>query len=120
MGTQLNQRPVLPGRLQPARSSSQRRQRLCAPTRAVLDILKPKQAGSNGAVKLEGDEVAVQADIKRKLDYVVAASKVDAKAAYRGTALSVREYLIDSFNKTQQYWRCACVSFWLSLPFTIG
>ena len=120
MGTQLNQQPVLLGRPQPARSSSQRRQRLYAPTRAVLDTLKPKQAGSNGAVKLEGDEAAIQADIKRKLDYVVAASKVDAKAAYRGTALSVREHLIDSFNKTQQYWRCACALRELSLPLRIG
>ena len=30
---------------------------------------------------------------------------LDAKSVYRGVAASVREHLIDAFNRTQDYWR---------------
>lgn len=30
---------------------------------------------------------------------------LDAKTVYRGVAASVREHLIDAFNRTQDYWR---------------
>lgn len=32
-------------------------------------------------------------------------NEVDVKTAYRGVAASLREHLIDAFNRTQDYWR---------------
>ena len=52
---------------------------------------------------------AVQTDIVKKLAYVVGADAhaVSDREAYQGVALSVRERLIERFNKTQEHWRCA-------------
>ena len=59
---------------------------------------KPKDSGN-----------AVQTDIVKKLEYVVGADShsVSDRQAYQGVAWSVRERLIERFNKTQEYWRCA-------------
>ena len=75
----------------------------------VAEFVKNVAKGSNGAkasTKLEGDGAGVERDIVRKLNYVVGKEEVDPKTAYQATALSVREHLIDGFNKTQKYWRC--------------
>ena len=52
---------------------------------------------------------AVQTDIVKKLEYVVGADAhaVSDRQAYQGVAWSVRERLIERFNKTQEHWRYA-------------
>lgn len=59
--------------------------------------------------KPKDDDNAVQTDIVKKLAYVVGADahSVSDREAYQGVALSVRERLIERFNKTQEHWRCA-------------
>ena len=59
--------------------------------------------------KPKDDDTAVQTDIIKKLAYVVGADahSVSEREAYQGVAWSVRERLIERFNKTQEYWRCA-------------
>ena len=59
--------------------------------------------------KPKDDDTSVQTDIVKKLAYVVGASaqSVSEREAYQGVALSVRERLIERFNKTQEHWRCA-------------
>jgi hypothetical protein len=32
-------------------------------------------------------------------------NELDVKTVYRGVAASVREHLIEAFNRTQDYWR---------------
>ena len=56
-------------------------------------------------IGLESDKAGIGYDILRKANYVVGTEELDAQAAYRATALSVREHLIDNFNKTQKYWK---------------
>lgn len=78
--------------------------------------------------KPKDDDTAVQTDIVKKLAYVVGADaqSVSDREAYQGVALSVRERLIERFNKTQEHWRCAvdpgctllkcrCISYILSM-----
>lgn len=57
--------------------------------------------------KPQDNSNAVQADILKKLAYVVGADShaVTDRQAYQGVALSVRERLIERFNKTQEHWR---------------
>ena len=56
--------------------------------------------------------VLVIAGVDRPAEFTVGApsSKIpnglDAKTAYRGVAASVREHLIEAFNRTQDHWRC--------------
>lgn len=59
--------------------------------------------------KPKNDQTDVQTDIVKKLAYVVGANanSVSEREAYQGVALSVRERLIERFNKTQEHWRCA-------------
>lgn len=59
--------------------------------------------------KPKDDDTSVQTDIVKKLAYVVGANahSVSEREAYQGVALSVRERLIERFNKTQEHWRCA-------------
>lgn len=57
--------------------------------------------------KPQDNSNAVQTDILKKLAYVVGADAhaVTDRQAYQGLALSVRERLIERFNKTQEHWR---------------
>lgn len=57
--------------------------------------------------KPQSNSSAVQTDILKKLAYVVGADPeaVSDRQAYQGVALSVREQLIERFNKTQEHWR---------------
>jgi starch phosphorylase len=50
---------------------------------------------------------AVMGDILKKLQFVVGTDKdsVSTREAYQGVAWTVRERLIENFNKTQEYWR---------------
>ena len=77
-------------------------------TQAILGINKPssKQADSSA----NGASVdSTKAEIIRKLEYIIGASKDDPKAkeAYQAVALSVREDLLERFNKTQEFWKYA-------------
>lgn len=47
----------------------------------------------------------IQKEVAHKLRYLLGKSKdYDTKDIYQGTAWSVREHLIDSFEKTHDYW----------------
>lgn len=77
------------------------------PAQGVADFVKKKPAGSNGVgpVHLDADGSSLERDIIRKANYVVGSEELEPFAAYRATALSVREHLIEAFNKTQKYWK---------------
>ena len=83
-------------------------------TYAVLEKLE-KKSGTRDLptkgldFKPKNDDNAVQTDILKKLAYVVGADAhaVSDRQAYQGVAFSVRERLIERFNKTQEHWRCA-------------
>jgi len=78
-------------------------------TMAIGNLVKPasgkdtKQNGSQGQsdLCLHGD---LSEDILRKARNIGALDLGPADT-YRGTAQSVREHLIEAFNKTQEYWR---------------
>ncbi len=47
----------------------------------------------------------IQKDVTQKLKYQLGRSKdYDTHDIYKGTAWSVREHLIDSFERTHDYW----------------
>ncbi len=47
----------------------------------------------------------IQSEVKHKLRYLLGKTKnYDEHDIYRGTAWSVREHLIDSFENTHDYW----------------
>ena len=83
----------------------------CVRPRGVAEFVKEAVTGGNGkqngafTVSLENDTSGVEHDIVRKAHFVLGKTDLDPKAAYRATALSVREHLIDAFTKTQEYWR---------------
>lgn len=72
----------------------------------VTDRVKtgPSKDLSNGPSGQRGNAAS---DIVQKLQYVVGADthSINAREAYQGVAWSVRERLIEQFNKTQEYWR---------------
>ena len=75
---------------------------------AIADFVKEKadvSSNGNGRVHLEVDEGSLETDIIRKANYVVGSEELEPFSAYRATALSVREHLIEAFNKTQKYWK---------------
>ena len=90
-------------------------------TYAVLEKLE-KKSGTRDLptkgldFKPKNDDNAVQTDILKKLAYVVGADAhaVSDRQAYQGVAFSVRERLIERFNKTQEHWRCAASNCHLS------
>ena len=77
--------------------------------RNVAEFTERKAPGGNGngasSLGLESDQAGIGYDIMRKANYVVGKEELDPSTAYRATSLSVREHLIDSFNKTQKYWK---------------
>ena len=83
--------------------------RYSLPTTSIAEFTDKKSSPSNGngaqAANLEQDKAGIGSDILRKANYVVGKEDLDTQTAYRATALSVREHLIDSFNKTQKYWK---------------
>ena len=89
-------------------------------TYAVLEKLE-KKSGTRDLptkgldFKPKNDDNAVQTDILKKLAYVVGADAhaVSDRQAYQGVAFSVRERLIERFNKTQEHWRCAASNCYL-------
>ena len=95
-----------PSHSRPLTRASKRRSTVL--TRAVADFVKEKPStGSNGAVpvQLKVDESSLETDILRKANYVVGSEELEPFSAYRATALSVREHLIEAFNKTQKFWK---------------
>lgn len=84
------------------------RRQVAVVTRSIADIVKEKPStGSNGVgrIQLKDDERSLETDIVRKANYVVGSEELEPFSAYRATALSVREHLIEAFNNTQRYWK---------------
>ena len=89
-------------------------------TYAVLEKLEKKSGKRDLPTKgldfkPKNSDNAVQTDILKKLAYVVGADAhaVSDRQAYQGVAFSVRERLIERFNKTQEHWRCAASNCYL-------
>lgn len=89
-------------------------------TYAVLEKMDKKSAKRDLPTKgldykPKDNDNAVQTDILKKLAYVVGADAhaVSDRQAYQGVAFSVRERLIERFNKTQEHWRCAASNYYL-------
>lgn len=110
----------LPGRqgLNPLKSLSQvpasgRSIRRALITRNVLEVSKP----ANGSGPLDFgkslDPASLEKDILSKAVYEVGVppkllpNNIPPKQAYQALARSVREALIEKFNATNDYWRCA-------------
>lgn len=55
----------------------------------------------------KNDPDSIEQDVLSKVSYTIGADPkaLTPKQAYRGLAWTVRERLIDSFNKTQEYWK---------------
>ena len=76
--------------------------------RAIADLVRTVTGSNGSAVKIPGGNGSIPAEVQQKLQYDIGVSgEVDGRLAYRGVALSVRQKLIDAFNKTQKYWRQA-------------
>lgn len=79
-------------------------------TMAIGNLLKPKSgkgAKDNGVGEKESESCLhgdLAKDIIRKARNIGALELAPADT-YRGTAQSVREHLIDAFNKTQKFWK---------------
>ncbi|KAL0026522.1 hypothetical protein WJX77_004605 [Trebouxia sp. C0004] len=98
-------------------------------THAVLEKLEKKSGKRDLPTKgidykPKDSDNAVQTDILKKLAYVVGADAhaVSDREAYQGVAFSVRERLIERFNKTQEHWRQKDPKFiyYLSAEFLMG
>ncbi|CAL5225473.1 g8295 [Coccomyxa viridis] len=100
-------------------------------TQAILEKAREIVSPSNGASSTSRpskDPSSVQADVLQNLEFVVGAPSnkipngLDAKSVYRGVAASVREHLIDAFNRTQDYWSEKDPKFvyYLSAEFLMG
>ena len=87
------------GRVQSSRTSL----RPQAQPQAVADLVKSVTGAGNGKVK---GSSGIAREVQEKIAYDIGTpAEVDDKLAYRGVSLSVRQRLIDAFNKTQKYWR---------------
>ena len=84
-------RTVRPGVLRPAGRSSVRIQ-------AVAEVQK------SGSMAPAGADAIKQEIIEKLRDQFGKIEDYHTKDIYRGTAWSAREHLIDSFEKTQEYW----------------
>ena len=86
---------------------------------AILDVAKTAFAKSNGAKpdsKIEVDDGCLPEEIRNKMLYDLGTKSTTPDVAYRATALSVRQRLIDAFNKTQEFWRYGKRCTYLSWP----
>mmetsp|Transcript_21955 Transcript_21955/g.37564 ORF Transcript_21955/g.37564 Transcript_21955/m.37564 type:complete len:868 (-) Transcript_21955:290-2893(-) len=106
-------------------AQSRRASRAPLAVRAIAEPpVKASVKGQNGAVSARG--AAVADDIATKLKYVFGkhapTTDLALRDAYLGTAWSVRERLIDSFDKTQEHWRKEDPKFvyYLSAEFLMG
>lgn len=70
-------------------------------------------------IRVQQQKEEAETEILRKIAYQVGvdAETVTAQQAYQGVAWTVRERLIDAFNKTQAYWRSVCLPFGLLSEF---
>ena len=72
--------------------------------RSVLEMNKKKS--SNGASSSANiDAAAAIEDVKRELHYRLAANKTDNESLYKSVAWSVHNRLLDSFEKTHEFWK---------------
>lgn len=89
-------------------SRRQSRSHIVVEVGAILDVAKTAFAQQNGAKvdsKLQVEVSSLPEEIRSKLTYDLGTNSTSPEVAYRATALSVRQRLIDAFNKTQEYWR---------------
>ena len=112
LGNRLSECPFYGRALSSGRRSLPRpaRKVLTVSPRSVAEFVKDVakgRSGTNGSkpLHLEEDDRGIEYDIVRKANFVVGSDDLVPEAAYRATALSVREHLIDAFNKTQKFWR---------------
>ncbi|KXZ54777.1 hypothetical protein GPECTOR_4g847 [Gonium pectorale] len=109
----------------PASSGRQVFPRVTAPSRGALRISAVAEA-ERTAPTTRGSTPAVPAptaDIANKLRYLFGRNgDYTSTDAYQGTAWSVREKLIDSFNKTHEFWKKEDPKFiyYLSAEFLMG
>ena len=74
---------------------------IAAPAKPSPGKLTTQNGAGQSEICLHGD---LSEDILRKAKNI-GALELGPAEAYRGTAQSVREHLIEAFNKTQEYWR---------------
>lgn len=109
-GLQSTVRPFT-GRSVTSRSVRSAKQRSTLRPNAILEKLGIGSDTSKGTAgidyKPQDNSNAVQTDIIKKLAYVIGANANSAtdREAYQGVAFSLRERLIERFNKTQEHWR---------------
>lgn len=112
IGYRLSERPFTRKALGSGRRSLPKpaRKGLAVTPRGVAEFVKdiakgPSSTNGSKPLRLEEDDRGIEYDIVRKANFVVGSDDLVPGAAYRATALSVREHLIDAFNKTQKSWR---------------
>lgn len=96
--------PLAPRRLM----SGQHGRRCAIRTTAILDVAKTAFAQQNGAKVEARSPIEISnlpEEIRSKMTYDVGSNSTSPDIAYRATALSVRQRLINAFNRTQEYWR---------------
>lgn len=71
--------------------------------RSVLEMNKPKV--SDGSASSGIDAAAAAEDVKRELHYRLAANSTDNESLYKSVAWSVHNRLLDSFEKTHEFWK---------------
>ena len=83
------------------RSNGLRTLAIAAPAKPSPGKLTTQNGAGQSEICLHGD---LSEDILRKAKNI-GALELGPAEAYRGTAQSVREHLIEAFNKTQEFWR---------------
>ncbi len=65
---------------------------------------------------IKNDVLSIEESIVNHVEYTLARSRYsfDNQEAYQATALSLRDRLIESWNDTQQYFKCAARP-WIAL-----
>lgn len=82
----------------PSGACQQRRSRQALHVQAIAEAERT-------STKSSGSMTPIQKEVKHKLRYLLGKTKdYDEHDIYRGTAWSVREHLIDSFENTHDYW----------------
>lgn len=94
------------------------RRRLLVPSAQAFPNLMGKKNESNGNVSTE----LIKDEILKELKYKEATSSDSADAKYSAVAWSVHNRLVDSFNKTHEYWKNKDPKFvyYLSAEFLMG
>ncbi|GFR50336.1 hypothetical protein Agub_g12544 [Astrephomene gubernaculifera] len=105
--------------------ATSRRSTRLVPGRTALRVSAVAEADKTAAINKSGTSSvpATTKDIENKLRYLFGRNEVSTpNDAYQGTAWSVRERLIDAFNKTHEHWKKEDPKFiyYLSAEFLMG